>query len=292
MNQNVEPEIYQYRSAKDYLVDVVAAKQRADQNFSIRGWAREMGMPSHSLLVMVLQGKRKVSIKQIPFFARGLNLTKNDQLYFQAIIQFENATTPAEQSMYANWLSENSPKDSTSINVIDQFWMISEWIHMAIMAMVSLRNFDHTVAYIQKRLRKKFTTQEISSAIKRLRQFKLLEEVEGKLYLTATVSTTRNDIADAGVRDYHKQVAELAKEAVEEQSSAEREFQSFTVPVASDQIMVAKKMIREFRTELCRVLTAKPGDEVYQVNLHFFSLTRTEEELNEMPKILKKGSRS
>jgi uncharacterized protein (TIGR02147 family) len=243
-----------------------------------------MGMKTHSLLVMILNGQRKIGLKQLPYLAKGLRLSPQDQLYLQGMVQLENAGSIEEKQMHERWLSQHAPVTHIDTREIDQFWMISDWIHMAILEILTLKNFDGSISTIQKKLRIQFSTQEISSAVRRLRSFRLLEERDGKLVRTAGMVQTKNDVPNAGVREYHKQVAELAKKAIEEQTSEEREFQSFAIACAKSKMPIAKKMIREFRAELCKVLSSEPGDEVYHMNMHFFQLTQEEK-----VKIKKKG---
>jgi hypothetical protein len=74
-------------------------------------------------------------------------------------------------------------------------------------------------------------------------------------------------------------VANLAPQAIESQSVDEREFQSFASSVPRAKLKLAKEMIRKFRTQFDEAMSSEPGDDVYQMNIHFFRLTEHPSEM-------------
>jgi uncharacterized protein (TIGR02147 family) len=271
--------IFKYESARRYLVDYVSHKQTVDPSFSLRKWSKAMGMSSHAHLVMILQGKRSLTLKQVPFFSKGMNFSSPERLYFQALIQFENADTSEEKDLCRLWLSEANPGGHFHVREVDEYIVIAHWVHMAILAMTDNKGFCGTAEEIHRKLGKKVSVAEIRSALERLRALNLVREDNGKLLCTYERVTTKDDVANRGAREYHKQVAKLAIDAIEQQSVEEREFQSFAVSVPHDKIGLAKEMIRKFRTQFFEAMTSEPGDEVYQTQIQFFRLTECPSEM-------------
>jgi uncharacterized protein (TIGR02147 family) len=265
--------IFNYQSARRYLLDYVEQKQTTDPEFSLRKWTKAMGMSSHAHLVMILQGKRPITLRQVPYFTKGMNLSSPERLYLQALIQFENAQTPEEKNLCHLWLSEANPGQNFRIREIDEYVVIAHWVHMAILAMTANKNFKGTAEEILHRLGNKITLAEIRSALERLKDLNLLVEKNGRWVCTFGRVTTKDDVSNRGAREYHKQVAKLGIEAIENQNVQEREFQSFAVSVPHSKIAVAKEMIRKFRSQFYEAMTSEPGDEVYQTQIQFFRLT-------------------
>ena len=232
-----------------------------------------MGMNSHALLVMILQGKRSLSLKQVPYFSKGMNLSTPERLYFQALIQFENASSPEEKDLCRLWLDEANPGKEYRVREIDEYIVIAHWVHMAILALTDNKNFSGKPEEIKLRLGEKVSLAEIRSALERLRALDLVREEKGRLICTSARVTTKDDVANRGAREYHKQVARLGIDSIERQSVDEREFQSFAVSVPKAKIPLAKEMIRKFRTQFYQAMTMEPGDEVYQTQIQFFRLT-------------------
>jgi len=270
--------IYNYQSAKSYLTDFINLSKK-NTDFSLRKWSKFMGLKSHAHLVMILQGKRKLSLKHVPFLAKGLNLSSEERLFFQALIQFENAITPEEKDLCKLWLSDLVPHGEFRSFEIDEYSVLSNWIHMAILAMTHLKNPPKNAIEINELLGEEATLYEVNSAIERLVNLELLKFENCKYISTYKSLNTKNEVASKGARNYHKQVAELGIEAIETQSLEQREFQSFALCVSKKNIPIIKEKIRKFRAELRELNEFEPGDQVYQTVIQFFQLTKNPSEI-------------
>ena len=235
-----------------------------------------MDLKSHTLLVMLLQGTRPLRVKHAAFLAKGLRLSSQEKLYLQALIQFEGAEDPEEKSLYELWLSDLNPGKEFRTKEVDEFMVISHWVHMAILAITQLRDFESSAQWIHARLKSKVEISEINAALTRLLSLGLLvKNKEGKLEATFNRVTTRDDVANAGARKYHQEVLKLAGEAIEKSPITQREAQSFVLSVSSDKIPLAKEMIRKFRAQFAQAIGSDAGSEVYQMTVQFFQLTES-----------------
>ncbi|MAX67401.1 MAG: hypothetical protein CME66_10740 [Halobacteriovoraceae bacterium] len=271
-NMNLQS-IYHYTNPRQYLLDYLSARQLNEKTFSVRKWAKEMELKSHSLLVMLLQGKRQLRIQHCHFLLRGLSFTLNESAYFEAIIQYQNAKTIEEKTFIAKLMNELNPGREVKTKEVLEFKIISGWVHMAIMAMTELKDFRGTETEIHRLLAGKLTLSEIRAALTRLLDMELLKWDEvSRLVPTFNQITTRDDIQNEGAKEYHRQVIALAANAIDKQKLEEREFQSFTMAIAKEKIPMAKEMIRRFRRKLSQAVSGE-GDEVYQTSIQFFRLT-------------------
>jgi len=269
------PSVFQYESAKHFLQDWLTQKQSADRKYSVRRWADDVKL-SHSLLIMILQGKRALKLKHVPFFSGALKLSQSERLYFQALVELNDARSMEEKSLLSTWLKDLNPDGHARFTEVQEFEVISSWIHMAILACCELEGFDGSSKFIQKKLARHASLNEVQSALLRLESVGLIQKSpSGKWEATYAHVVTRNDVSSEAVKKYHCEISELAKQAVMTQSLDEREFQSFTVGVHPDQIPMLKEMIRKFRTQVVQALSERPGSDVYNVNLQLFRLTES-----------------
>lgn len=268
--------IYNYENPSQFLLDRVGDLQRNDAGLSIRLLAKRMGFKSHSLLLMLLQGKRPLRVKHAQFLARGLGLNSTEQLYLQALIQYESARDMEEKQLCQHWLSEINPRPLPSARVLQEFECVSNWIHMAILALSDLPGFAENAQAIARRFRNAVKPAEVRAAIERLKSLGLLQyNKDGLLQATDARLTTQDDVANQGARKYHGQVVELSKAALENTPLEQREFQSFTIAMDSARIPEAKEMIRKFRIQFAREMGKGVANEVFQCNLQFFQLTES-----------------
>jgi uncharacterized protein (TIGR02147 family) len=224
----------------------------------------------------MLQGKRPIRVKHTKSLSTSLGLTSHERLYFQALVQFDSMSDPEERELTSIWLSDLHPGKSFKTREIDEFQIISHWIHMAIFAMTDLAHAPKTAEDIYALLSEKVPLHEVRLALTRMIDLGLIIRLPtGILKSTLEQITTRDDVANTGVKKYHKGVSLLAQEAIDHQPIETREFQSFSIAIESKKIPLAKEMIRKFRAQLIKALGTESGDQVYQMNLQFFQLTES-----------------
>lgn len=266
--------VFSYSSPRQFLLDSLSSKQKESKDFSIRKWAKDMGLSSHALLVMLLQGKRPLRVKHGSFLSKGLSFTSQESLYFQALLQYDSASDPEEKKLCALWLSDISPGKDFKIKEMENFIAISHWLYTTLLAMTELKEFDYSEENIFKSLGKKVTQVEIRAAIERLFGLGLLTKTtDGKIKSTFERVTTKPDLKDAGVIKYHESSSELAKNLISKLPPEKKEFQAFSLCIDSSKIPLAKEMIRKFRAQLAKAVGSEHGDEVFQTNIQFFQLT-------------------
>jgi uncharacterized protein (TIGR02147 family) len=273
--------VFQFQNPRAFLLAVLREREGQETGFSIRAWAKEMGLRSHSLLVLLLQGKRPIRLRHIEFLAPVLRLSSAERLYFQAMIQLANAKSEEERRLCEIWLADLHPGGNFRVQELDQYAVIAHWIHTAILTLVRVPSFRGTPEEVVARFGSRVTLTEARTAILRLEELGLLKRgPEGRLVATNTMVSTRDDSSMKAVREHHKQVTELARLAVDHQDVTEREFQAFSVAVRPDQISLVKEMIRRFRMQVAQALHSNhdsdlPPTDIYQVNLQFFRLTES-----------------
>jgi uncharacterized protein (TIGR02147 family) len=235
---------------------------------------------SHALLVMLLQGKRKLTAKHVPVIAKGMGLSTAERMYLLTLIQLGGASAPERSAVLENWLHSVNPGDEFLVREIDEFKILSEWIHFAILAFLETKKPVRDMEDVVKRFSHRIAPNEIRSAFSRLfSQGLITRDLTGRFHTKYSRVTSKDDVANRGAREYFKQTSNLAASAVEEQDVLEREFQSFSIAMDPRKIPIAKEMIRKFRTELGIALKSDRADEVYQMNLQFFRLTERSPEM-------------
>jgi uncharacterized protein (TIGR02147 family) len=265
--------VFQYQSGRTYLKDAIAEKKRLEADFSIRKFCKGSNFGSHAHLVMILNGRRRMTLKQVPALATGLGLTTQERIYLQTLIQLDNANSDEEKDLCKLFLNDLNPRREYRIAEIEHYHAIADWIHMAILTLAKIEGARITAEAIYPLIGEKVSIPKIREAIERLLELGLLkEETDGRLAPAFSSVKTKDDISNKGAREYHRQVGRLAVDAIEDQSPAIREFQSFALTLPSGKIDLAKEMIRKFRHQLVQILENEPGAEVYQCNLQFFKL--------------------
>lgn len=248
-------------------------KYSENSSFSVRSWSKKMGFKSHTSLVNFLNNDRKIKPQHVDFLLKGLKIKNDSENYFKALVHFNSAKTNLEKEFYISKLKTLHPNHELSFVELDQFKTIADWHHMAILEMINLKNFKNDYEWISKRLGNKVSKHQVQDAIKRMLHLGLISEANGQLTKTNKSLMTPKGKTNECIKEHHKQVIELAAQAVEEQSLNERYFNSCTMTIDASLINVATELIIEFRRKLAKVMEKNQGDETYQLTVQFFRLT-------------------
>ena len=97
---------------------------------------------------------------------------------------------------------------------------------------------------------------------------------QGRLQQTNGSVEIKNDNFSTAFQNYHKQMLENAKTVLNKQNVCQGDFNSETLAIKEADIPRAKEIIRKFKSEFTRLFETEEGDQVYQLQLQFFSLTQ------------------
>lgn len=161
----------------------------------------------------------------------------------------------------------------------DEFELLSEWHHFAIIELAKTKDFEFDIAKIAKRLG--IHSEEVRDAIARLQRlgFVHVQAEQKKIKLlsphTSWSNTRKTSIAR---KKFQRELIEKGLEAIDHVPFEFRDNSSLTVAINKERIPEFKEKIRQMRKELADFLQ-KDGeenlDEVYQLTIGLFPLTKT-----------------
>tara|TARA_B100001971_G_scaffold215195_1_gene260237 strand:+ start:61887 stop:62297 length:411 start_codon:yes stop_codon:yes gene_type:complete len=91
--------IYTYTEPEIYLKDMLYMKKRKNPQFSLRAWARLLGMKTHTPLQLMLASKRPIPKKYIPLFGKSLTLSLDEIEYLELMIDHQRAKNPKAKEL-------------------------------------------------------------------------------------------------------------------------------------------------------------------------------------------------
>jgi uncharacterized protein (TIGR02147 family) len=146
---------------------------------------------------------------------------------------------------------------------------------LAIKQLISTPTFIEDEQWIYRRLRKKVSIGQIKIAIKDLEELNIIGRNEsGKLVVLKHGLITSNDISSSVIKKHHAGMIELAKLALIEQEVKERQINSTTLKIKTEDISDAKRYIFEFIKDFASRFNTNNSDNIHQLNVQFFELTK------------------
>jgi uncharacterized protein (TIGR02147 family) len=228
-------------------------------SYSIRSFARKLDTTPGTLSLVML-GKRAVSKK----FAEKIA----DKLLLD----------PQERSEVLNKFLQKSATFAPSEDYVklssDQFNVVGEWQHFAILNLIKTETFKSDYAWIADRLG--LSKKKVSDCIERMVRLELItQEADGTLKRCSSKYRTPDDVVSMAMRKSHHETLELAHQSLDQHSIEERDFTWVTFAFDPQKMKEAKALIRKFQDEFLAVVQDQSKmTEVYRMAIQVIPLTK------------------
>lgn len=271
--------IFEYSDYRQYLSDYYNQKKSNNPGYSHRVFARQAGISSPSHLLMIIKGERNLSIKTIPKFADGLDLTAKEKRYFELLVLYSQTDDLQQKALYFGEIISLKAATSGLYKLEkDKFDFLSKWYAVAIYVLVDLKDFKNDAQWISRRLGHRITTAQAKETVEKLLNLKMLEldPLKGLKQVSGAL-TVADDTKSMAVFEYHQSMIRLAFEALKNNKQTEREMNGVTIAIPKDKLPELKEKIRAFRKEINQLASSYENpDELYQMNIQLFALTSSE----------------
>lgn len=248
------------------LITKYEALKKRNPQYSRRAFSRKIGL-SAGATSELMNGQRKVSVKIAQKLCISLGLDPQERAELLDLFSEKNKRNAALEDVSLN-------SDYLQLSA-DQFHVISDWYHFAILTLMRSTGFKNNIDWISKRL--KITSKNVKGALDRMKRLKIISQDQyGQLSRQKARYRTSDDIANQSVSQAHVQYLNKALEAIDLPVEL-RDFTSLMMSIRPDQLPRAKEMIRQFQDNLSAELEVKPQTEVFQLCIQLFPLTKIEE---------------
>jgi len=246
-------------SFRQLLQTELVDRCRSNPNYSLRSFARSLKVEPSSLSQMI-NGKRTITNKMKLRLGSALGLS---------VDQISRIPVSAED------MTAKSIPEFQQI-LLDNFAMISDWYHYAILELTYVQGFKSDAAWISHRLG--ITRSEANIAVERLLRLGLLKKNTKDQWVDTSENgelthLTPAETSDAA-RKYQSQLLELSKRAIQEVPLQKRNHTSATMCFDNDDLGIAIEAIAKFRKSFAREFQPEKAKDVYQLQISFFPLTK------------------
>nr|WP_295905476.1 TIGR02147 family protein [uncultured Bdellovibrio sp.] len=222
-------------------------------------FAKVLGIPS-SRLSDYINGRRIMTVSIGRQVIKGLGLADNDFEHLKSLIEFD-------KRKLKTLLPEVQLKE-------DEFAVICDWYHFAILALVPVKTFQPSPSWIADRLN--IPVEVASAAIERLCRLGLLNIENGKFIVTQKQLETTHNIPSESLRRSHKQSLVQVLDNMDRIPLDLRDVTSITFPMNRKKIPEAKRLIKNFRRKMATLMTQGPKTDVYNLNVQLFPVTKVQ----------------
>lgn len=275
MNKLLKISIFDYVDYRFFLTDYFNREKLVVRGFSYRSFAQKAGV-SASLLKDILTNRQNLTIQTMHKYASAMDLNAKEIAYFEALVNFNNASNNNEKNRYFDEMVSLRGRSSVKFLDLQQYEYFSEWYHAVVRELITHVGLGCDAEAISRCIEPSVSPAKIRKSIKLLKELGLIYENDGIWHASDKVLSSEYQIQSLALKNYHIGMLERARESLDKNSSDEREFQGHTLSVSSSTFMRMKERIRAFSDELLSMAAADKDipDKVYQINIQMFPLTK------------------
>lgn len=247
-------------------------------NYSLRAFARDLGVSS-SNLSKAMKGVRGFSKATLEHISSRLGLNKEEAQFFISLCEKKFGKSKKSKVEATEKL-----KQALLYNVKiadDKVALISDWYHMAVLALMDTYDFQSDTKWIADQLL--IHEKVAQKAIERLISLGAVKEQDGKYISTGNLYIDPQGIPSSAVKEFHHQIIKKADESIDVQNLENRDIASVVFAFDKDKMKAAKSKIKKFREEFEIEFGPNKNatnQEVYALGIQFFQLTKFKENKN------------
>jgi uncharacterized protein (TIGR02147 family) len=247
------PNVFSYQNYRTFLENWYAWKKSEHSNYSGAVFAKKADVKSHTLLGMVIRGKRNLSYKTIRAFLKALGLQTKENIYFEKLVLFNQSQSKEDKAQFFDELHSVSSGDGKKLltELKDYSEFLSHWYVVAIRELAALEDFRPDAAWLVKKLKNKISKRQAQNTWNLLIKLGLVEKnKDGKWKIIHKIMDFDFGMIDFSIQHFHKEYLERTREAIENESLQERELSSLTISLTQEELEELKQKIKSFRKDI------------------------------------------
>ena len=267
-------DVLTYTSYRQYIADYYADK-KAKSAFTWQEFAQAAGFSSPVYLKYVSEGRFNLSEAAVERVAAAMHLSGGDLDFFREMVRFDHAKTDDAKKESFQKLVAMAESRKVKVIEADAYRYFDSWKNPLLRELAPSMPGAKPLA-LAKACRPKVSAAEVSESLNFLVKANLLsKDGEGNYKQTDKVVTTGPmEVTPAVVRGLHRQMGEIALEAIEGVPQDERHFSGVTLGITQNAYDEIVAEINAFRKKIIEIATREnETDEVYRLNIQFFPMT-------------------
>jgi len=275
------PNVFEYTDYRKYLSDWFEEKKKAQTAFSYASFAQKAGFSDRGFLHNVIHGKRDLTKESLVKVSQAIGLSKAEAEYFENLIFFNKSAGLKDRNYFYEKLSGVKSTEKSAVKAQqtrkDQYEFYSQWYHCAVRSLIDMYPFKDDFRWLAKNVFPPITPRQAKQSVQLLEKLGLIQrQKNGAFKLTSKSITTGSEIVSLAVHNFHKEAADLAKNALERVPLDKRNITGLTLGISEKTYLTLCEEIRQFRSKIVRIVEQdEEADRTYQLTFHLFPITNT-----------------
>lgn len=253
---------------REFLRTEMTQRRRKNPRYSLRAYARSLDIDP-SALSRILSGRRCLSVDKAVEMVKTFDCADPvKHIFLESVVKDHKgrelrraAPETAEGDLNVQSVHE------------DQFAVIADWHHYAILELTFLKSFRDDPTWIAERLG--LAESVICDALERLQRVGLLVREGGRLKKSQRSLHAKSEaLTSAALRRHQRQVAAMAAESIDDVPAAERAVTTMLLPADPVMLQTARRMLEDFAWQLCHHMARGSTTELYALSVNLFPISK------------------
>lgn len=257
--------IFDYESLSELLNAEFFKRKHRNESYSLRAFARDLDL-SPSSLSEILRGKKSINEKTADSIADKLKLRVREKAYLKDLVLAEWAKNVTVRTHAVERLATARKTKRYKLLQEDQFKVISDWYHAAILELIHVKDFDPSPKWISERLG--VHVIDVTLALERLQKLGMLKKAKG------TFVAVESDAYDAiierpssAIKKFQRQVISMSLDSLFGDPGEEREILSMILAIPREQLPEFRIEMRKFVSDFWQKIETSPKDDLYSFSM-------------------------
>lgn len=249
------------QSPQHLLTTEFNKRRERNPNFSLRSFAKWLQI-SPAQLSQMMTGKRAITLKTLEKISQrfGYSPLEKKELMHSFLTD-------------KKLVADKSAKKTLNLQE-DQFRLIADWYHFAILSLTQIKGSKADPLWIARRLG--ISIEQASQALLRLERLGIIQTKPIFKQIVAPFEVV-SEIPSEAIRKFHRQNLGLAIEKIDTVPLQKREFQTISIPLNPAQIGKLKKEIDDLLETASDLSNNPDATEVYNLSVQLYPVTTLKE---------------
>jgi uncharacterized protein (TIGR02147 family) len=257
---------------QDFLLEEFRSRRSRNPHYSLRAFARDLGMPA-SKLSQNLRGLCGISVAKAEKIAVKLQLRDDERQLFLTLVESQHARSRVARQQALRTLQKIRAEKINEIS-LEKFSTVRDWYHMAILEMTEIKGFRGDLNWISEKLG--LPVELVKEAVQRLENLELLKIESGEWIQSEHDLELPSGVPSRTIREHHKQIMTKAIVAIDSVAMEKREYSSMTFAVDQGMVNEMKTHVREFQRKVARMSQNGEKNSVYVLSMQLFPIVEGE----------------
>lgn len=276
--------VFDFTDYRKFLEDYYEQKKSTDSSFSYQLMSERAGL-NKGFVYNVIKGKRKLSKSNLLKICGAIGLNKTETDYFENLVGFNQAKSLNEKKHYFDKLNRYKYKDKTKTEIQlirkDQYEFYSTWYHSAVRSIIDMYKFNGNYAWLARMVHPSISVKQAKHSVELLTKLGIIQKQKNGFYEISDKNiTTGKEITGLAIQNFHSECADLSKKAIQDLPKDERNITGLTMGISQSTYSRICEKILKFQNQIAEIVNEDScADRVYQLNFHFFPMSKTDCEM-------------